>query len=303
MLVAREGPDRIGSVIALAGREVRDVRERDMRQQVTTLVESAIFQRSIIAVIILNGITLGLETSEKFVADYGDALHALDRVILAIFVGELILRLYAHRWRFFTDPWSIFDLLVITISLVPAAGSLSVLRALRILRAMRLISAVPGMKKVVGGLLSALPGMASIVMLLGLVNYVGAVLATELYGPTAPIHFGNLGRSLFTLFQVMTGEAWPDIARDVMDLHPSAWIFFVVYILVSTFVVLNLFTAVVVSAMEPERREEAAVDATLLIELRTIKAEIAALRAELSERDEGPESERETAGTTQASGV
>jgi voltage-gated sodium channel len=254
-------------------------------------------------VIILNGITLGLETSEKFVADYGDALHALDRVILAIFVGELILRLYAHRWRFFTDPWSIFDLLVITISLVPAAGSLSVLRALRILRAMRLISAVPGMKKVVGGLLSALPGMASIVMLLGLVNYVGAVLATELYGPTAPIHFGNLGRSLFTLFQVMTGEAWPDIARDVMDLHPSAWIFFVVYILVSTFVVLNLFTAVVVSAMEPERREEAAVDATLLIELRTIKAEIAALRAELSERDEGPESERETAGTTQASGV
>jgi voltage-gated sodium channel len=147
---------------------------------------------------------------------------------------------------------------------------------------------------VVGGLLSALPGMASIVMLLGLVNYVGAVLATELYGPTTKEHFGNLGRSLFTLFQVMTGEAWPDIARDVMGKHPSAWIFFVLYILVSTFVVLNLFTAVVVSAMEPERREEAAVDATLLIELRTIKAEIAALRAELSERDSSDEAERES---------
>jgi voltage-gated sodium channel len=278
-----------------------------VRQRVTNLVESSVFQRSIIAVIVLNGITLGLETSETFVAEFGGALHALDRVILFIFVGELTLRLYAHRWRFFTDAWSIFDLLVIAISLVPAAGSLSVLRALRILRAMRLISAVPGMKRVVGGLLSALPGMASIVMLLGLVNYVGAVLATELYGPESPAHFGNLGRSLFTLFQVMTGEAWPEIARDVMAIHPTAWIFFVIYILVSTFVVLNLFTAVVVSAMEPERREEAAVDATLLIELRTLKGEIAALRAELSEReiirisdgDPTPTelSERETAGS------
>jgi voltage-gated sodium channel len=264
-----------------------------VRQQVTNLVESRVFQRSIILVIVLNGITLGLETSEKIVAEYGDALHALDRVILVVFVGELTLRLYAHRWRFFTDPWSIFDLLVIGISLVPAAGSLSVLRALRILRAMRLISAVPGMKRVVGGLLSALPGMASIVMLLALVNYVGAVLATELYGPTSDQHFGNLGRSLFTLFQVMTGEAWPDIARIVMNEHPTAWIFFVIYILVSTFVVLNLFTAVVVSAMEPERREEAAVDATLLLELRTLKAEIAALRAEMSEREQTHTSERD----------
>ena len=302
-----------------------------MRQRVTNLVESSVFQRSIIAVIVLNGITLGLETSDRFVAEYGGALHALDRLILVIFVAELTLRLYAHRWSFFTDAWSIFDLLVIAISLVPAAGSLSVLRALRILRAMRLISAVPGMKRVVGGLLSALPGMASIVMLLALVNYVGAVLATELYGPTSSTHFGNLGRSLFTLFQVMTGEAWPDIARDVMAIHPSAWIFFVIYILVSTFVVLNLFTAVVVSAMEPERREEAAVDATLFIELRTLKDEIAALRAELSERElirlsdgeptpalepepleepptdlserEAAGSERETAGSAPASGA
>ena len=169
------------------------------------------------------------------------------------------------------------------------------------------------MKRVVGGLLSALPGMASIVMLLGLVNYVGAVLATELYGPTAPTHFGNLGRSLFTLFQVMTGEAWPEIAREVMAIHPTAWVFFVIYILVSTFVVLNLFTAVVVSAMEPERREEAAVDATLLVELRTLKGEIAALRVELSDREiirisEGQPSptdlsERETVGSAPGTGA
>jgi voltage-gated sodium channel len=129
------------------------------------------------------------------------------------------------------------------------------------------------------------------------------VLATELYGPTASTHFGNLGRSLFTLFQVMTGEAWPDIAREVMAKHPSAWIFFVLYILVSTFVVLNLFTAVVVSAMEPERREEAAVDATLLVELRTLRAEIAELRNQLSNRDLSDRDDRETAGSASGSGA
>jgi voltage-gated sodium channel len=156
-----------------------------------------------------------------------------------------------------------------------------VLRALRILRSLRLVSAVPGMRKVVSGLLSAIPAMLSIVLLLGLVLYVGAVLATELYGVTTPEHFGDLGTSLFTLFQVMTGEAWPEIAKDVLPLHPSAWIFFVVYILISTFVVLNLFTAVVVSAMEPERREESEAEARLLAEVRALRGEVAAMRDEI----------------------
>ena len=155
---------------------------------------------------------------------------------------------------------------------------LSVLRALRILRALRLVSAVPGMKRVVSGLLSAIPAMLSIILLLGLVLYVGAVLATEMYGDAAPQHFGHLGDSLFTLFQVMTGEAWPDIAAAVLPTHPMAWIFFVVFILTSTFVVLNLFTAVVVSAMEPERKEEIQIDATLLAEIKALRAEIAQIR-------------------------
>ncbi len=250
------------------------------REQVQKLVESDAFQRTIIAVIVVNALTLGLETSETIMASAGGLLHALDRLMLAIFIVELSLRLYAHRLRFFRDPWSIFDFLVIGVSLVPAAGGLSVLRALRILRALRLVSAVPGMKRVVAGLLAAIPAMTSIILLLGLVLYVGAVLATEMYGTTAPTHFGDLGSSLFTLFQVMTGEAWPDIAAQVLPTHPSAWIFFVVFILVSTFVVLNLFTAVVVSAMEPERQEELTIDATVLDEIRALRAEIEALRTE-----------------------
>jgi voltage-gated sodium channel len=249
------------------------------RERTIQLIESKAFQHTIIGVIVFNAVTLGLETNDAIVERAGGVLHVLDRIVLGIFVVELLVRLYAYRARFFRDPWSLFDLAVVSVSLVPASGGLSVLRALRILRALRLVSAVPGMRKVVSGLLTAIPAMASIILLLGLVLYVGAVLATEMYGRSAPEHFGHLGDSLFTLFQVMTGEAWPDIAAEVLPHHPTAWIFFVLFILTSTFVVLNLFTAVVVSAIEPERKEELQVDATLLAEIRSLRAEIAELRA------------------------
>src|SRR5258705_2699511 len=248
------------------------------REQAVQLIESNAFQRSIVGVIVFNAITLGMETSDAIVADTDGLLHVLDRTVVVIFIAELLLRVYAYRTKFLRGPWSIFDLFVVGLSLVPASGGLSVLRSLRILRALRLVSAVPGMKRVVAGLLSAIPAMLSIILLLGLVLYVGAVLATEMYGHTAPAYFGHLGDSLFTLFQVMTGEAWPDIAAEVLPSHPSAWIFFVIFILTSTFVVLNLFTAVVVSAMEPERKEEIQIDATLLTEIRALRAEIAELR-------------------------
>jgi len=248
------------------------------REQIVKLVESNAFQRTIVGVIVFNAITLGLETSDSIMAEAGGLLHVLDRSVLVIFIIELLLRGYAHRTKFFRDPWSLFDLAVVGLSLVPASGGLSVLRALRILRALRLVSVVPGMKRVVSGLLSAIPAMLSIILLLSLVLYVGAVLATEMYGQDAPENFGHLGRSLFTLFQVMTGEAWPDIAAKVLPSHPTAWVFFVIFILTSTFVVLNLFTAVVVSAMEPEHKQEMQIETTVLAELRALRAEVAALR-------------------------
>jgi voltage-gated sodium channel len=186
----------------------------------------------------------------------------------------------------------VFDFVVVGISLIPAAGPLSVLRTLRVLRVLRLVSAVPAMRRVVTGLLAAVPGMASVASLLALVIFVAAVMATKLFGAIAPDFFGDLGTTLFTLFQVMTGEAWPDIARQVMAQAPLAWIFFVVYILVSSFAVLNLFIAVVVSGMEDqvtndlaeaEERNAAAqasADVTILAEVRALRAEVTAMREE-----------------------
>jgi len=263
-----------------------------MKAKALALVEAKGFQRLVIVLIVFNAVTLGLETSQRMMADYGTLLHVLDRATLAVFVVELLLRLYGHGPRFFRDPWSIFDVLVIGIALVPAAGPLSVLRTLRVVRVLRLVSAVPSMRRVVGGLLAAMPGMASVASLLALVIFVAGVMATKLFGGIAPVYFGDLGTSLFTLFQIMTGEAWPDVAREVMAAAPLAWIFFVLYILVSSFAVLNLFIAVVVSGMEDqvtadlaeaeERNAEAQArsDALILEEVRALRAEVASLREE-----------------------
>jgi voltage-gated sodium channel len=165
---------------------------------------------------------------------------------------------------------------------------------------LRLISAVPAMRRVVSGLLAAVPGMASIGALLGLIIYVAAVMATKLFGAITPEYFGDLGTTLFTLFQTMTGEAWPDIAREVMAQAPLAWIFFVIYILISSFAVLNLFIAVIVNGMEQEvtnelmeaenrhAADEAASDKLILDELRALRAEIAQLRAERPAPEQPP---------------
>ncbi|GAB3718623.1 hypothetical protein GCM10027598_30560 [Amycolatopsis oliviviridis] len=260
------------------------------RERVAKFVEARAFQNFIIAVIVFNAVTLGLETSTRMLAEYGRLLHTVDYVALTIFVLELAAKFYAYRGKFFRDPWNIFDLLVVGIAVIPTTGPFAVLRALRVLRVLRLISVVPSMRKVVTGLLASIPGMASIAALLALIIFVAGVMATKLFGAISPENFGDLGTSLFTLFQVMTGEAWPDIAKEIMKEAPMAWVFFVVYILVSSFAVLNLFIAVVVSGMEDELRQDireeeakqteaqARANTEILDELRALRAEVAELR-------------------------
>jgi voltage-gated sodium channel len=252
------------------------------------IVAHPAFQPTVITVIVANAITLGLETSPAVTAVLGGPLRVLDRLALALFVAEIAIRLTAEGRRYWREPWNVFDFTIVAISLLPTSAAFSVLRALRILPVLRLISVVPSMRRVVNGLLAAVPGMASIAALLTLILYVAAVMGTKLFAGVSPEHFGNLGTTLFTLFQTMTGEGWPDIARDVMEQVPLAWIFFVVYILVSSFTVLNLFIAVVVSAMEREvvaevRAEEAEHAAEEQIANREILAEIRELRAEIAQ--------------------
>ena len=220
------------------------------------LVLSSGFQRFVIGLILLNAVTLGLETSASVTEAAGGALQVLDQALLWIFTAELLLRIYAFRARFFRDPWGLFDLVVVTIAWVPASGPLAVLRALRVLRVLRLISVVPSLRRVVEAMLAALPGMGSIVLLMSLIFYVFAVMATKLFGEGMAEQFGTLGASLFTLFQLMTLDDWANIVKPAMELQPYALLFFMPFIVVSTFVVLNLFIGVIVDSIQTLREQE-----------------------------------------------
>ncbi len=216
-----------------------------------SIVESRGFSLTITTVIIINALTLGLETSPQAMAVAGPYLLALDSAALWIFTIELSLKLWLYRSRFFGDAWNVFDLAIVAIAWVPTAGPLSVLRALRILRVLRLISVVPQMRNVVGALFKALPGMGSIVAVLILIFYVAAVMATKLFGAEFPELFGNIGASMYSLFQIMTLESWSmGIVRPVMEVYPGAWMFFVPFIIATTFTVLNLFIALMVNSMQ-----------------------------------------------------
>lgn len=250
------------------------------RSRLDRWLESAPVHNSLIALILVNAVILGLETSPVLMADWGRWLSAADRTILAIFVVEIALRLSVHRLAYFRDPWNVFDFIVVAIALVPASGPLAVLRALRILRVLRLITLVPSMRRVVGGLLSALPGLGSVMGIICIIFYVAAVIATKLFAADFPSLFGDLGRSAFTLFQVMTLEGWAmEVVRPVMAVYPLSWIFFLIFILASTFTLLNLFIAVIVNAIHQEGNDERR--DTTAAEIIRLRDEIAALRSHL----------------------
>ena len=256
-----------------------------LRVKLTSLVNDPRFERFIIALIILNAITLGLETSPWWMARFAPVLIALDKIILAVFVVELIIRLLVDFRGFWRDPWRIFDFTIVAIALMPASGAFSVLRAFRILRVLRLISSIKTIRRVVTGLLSAIPGMGSIVMLLGLIFYIFAVISTKLFAGSFPQWFGSIGESSYSLFQIMTLESWSmGIVRPVMEQYPYAWALFVPFIMLTSFTVLNLFIGVIVDAMQREHEAEAQADrADLHLEIEKVLAEVRALRTELAQ--------------------
>jgi voltage-gated sodium channel len=244
-------------------------------------LESSRLTNFIIAVILVNAVTLGLETSETVMASFGGILGLIDSACLAIFTVELLAKLYVWRWAFFRSGWNVFDFVIVAISLVPAVGALSVLRALRILRVLRLLSMVPEMRRVVASLLMALPGMGSIAGVMVLIFYVSAVLATKLFGGSHSALFGSIPASMYTLFQIMTLEGWSDgVVRPVMEVHPWAWLFFIPFILITTFAVLNLVVAIIVNSMQTLTDAEKADDRDA--DKRATRAENDALVAEIS---------------------
>ena len=227
------------------------------RQKLDAFVTGPRFGQFITLVIIFNAILLGLETSPSVMAKVGPLVKVLDSVCLGIFIVEIAMKLFAQDRRFFTNGWNIFDFIIIGIALVPGGGGLSVLRALRILRVLRVISVAPRLRRVVEGFITALPGMASVFLLMAIIFYIGAVIATKLFGTSFPEWFGDLGRSAYSLFQIMTLESWSmGIVRPVMEIYPYAWAFFVPFNMITTFAVVNLLVGLIVNSMQDAHQEE-----------------------------------------------
>ncbi|WP_299728321.1 ion transporter [uncultured Tateyamaria sp.] len=227
------------------------------RARLAAFLEGPKFSNFIMGVIIVNAITLGLETSETAVSIGGGLINLIDNICLAIFVIELLAKLFAFRFKFFRSGWNIFDFIIVGIALAPGTEGLSVLRALRILRVLRVISVAPSLRRVVEGFVTALPGMGSVFVLMAMIFYIGAVMATKLFGPTFPEWFGTLGLSGYSLFQIMTLESWSmGIVRPVMKEFPYAWAFFVPFIMVTTFAVVNLLVGLIVNSMQDAHSEE-----------------------------------------------
>ncbi len=226
-------------------------------QRLLTIIEAPGFGRFITGVIIFNAILLGMETSPTLMEAAGSLIVTLDTLCLAIFVAEIAMKLVVRGRGFFTSGWNIFDFVIVGIALVPGGGGLSVLRALRILRILRVISVAPRLRRVVEGFISALPGMASVFLLMAILFYIGAVISTKLFSASFPDWFGDLGLSAYTLFQIMTLESWSmGIVRPVMEVYPYAWLFFVPFIMVTTFAVVNLLVGLIVNSMQDAHHAE-----------------------------------------------
>lgn len=262
-----------------------------MRSSLEKIVEAPWFERTVLILIAINAVTLGMETSASIMERFGPVLKVVDSAILSVFVLEIIMRLIVRGWSFWRDPWRVFDFAVVAVALLPSGGSLSVMRAFRVLRVLRLISGVQAIRRVVTGLLAAIPGMGSVVLLLCLIFYVFSVMATKLFGQAFPQWFGTIGEAAYSLFQIMTLESWSmGIVRPVMETYPYAWAFFVPFIITTSFAVLNLFIGIIVDAMQKEHEAEA--DASrmavlgeteqILEEIKSLRGEIAGLKTELA---------------------
>ena len=232
-----------------------------MRAFCQRLAASAVFQRSILGLIVLAGLLVGLETDPDIVARFGGVLRLLDGVVLALFTLELVVRIGAcgaQPWRFFRDPWNVFDFAIVAVCLLPVGAEYAaVLRLARVLRVLRLITAVPRLQLLVNALLRSLPSMSYVALLLCVLFYVYAVMGVGLFGRADAAHFGSLGASALTLFQIVTLEGWAEIMREQLaaGVNPTLTIaYFVSFILLGTMITLNLLIGVIVAGMDEARQ-------------------------------------------------
>ena len=271
------------------------------RDKARAIVEKHSFQMFIITVIVVNAITIGLETVFREGA-VAIALEVFDYLCLLIYIGEAYLKIRAWGGDYFKDGWNIFDFAIIVLSIMPPSiiplpvQVARVVRLFRAARVFRLISVFHQMRIIVEAIGRSLPGVAWTALLLVLLMYVFDVAGVFLFGEQFPEYFGDLGAGMFTLFTVVTLEGWPDVARTIIATYPAAWLYFVPFVILSAFIMVNVVLGIIVSAIE-ERTQAARIDASesrdaqLSTELAELRAQVETVEYLLAKRAKAAEKE------------
>ena len=243
------------------------------------IADSTRFQTAILGLIVLNAITLGLQTFPAIDREAGSLLDTLDNVFLGIFCVEIALRVGAYGarpWNYFRDGWNVFDFVAVGAAFIPGLrGDATLLRLVRLLRVIRLLSIMPDLRVLIRGMVSSFGPIASLAGLSILIMYLYGMVGWIAFSETDPGHWGTIAEAMLSLFVIMTLESWPDIMGSVSDVHPWAWIYFVSYVLIASFLVINVVIAIIINAVEDSREEEARIKA---------RAEAEAVRASLDGR-------------------
>jgi len=261
----------------------------NLSQRIGSAVNTPTFQNTIMALILVNAVVIGLDTYPGIRAEYGSLLSGIDQFIIWIFVVEITLRWisWSPRYMFLANGWNLFDFLIISVALLPTAPYFSIIRIFRVLRVLRAFRFIPGMSHLIVALLKSLPSLGHILFLTLILFYVYAVIGTSLYSEVSPKFFGSLHISLLTLFQVATLEGWPDILTSISKTSPKAWIYMLSFILMGTFVVLNLVVGVIVNNLQAAAKgpsEESILKSDFGSELTEIKSTLNRMEKHLGKK-------------------
>lgn len=253
-----------------------------LRERLRRFFGSRSYEFGIVALIVVNALVLAAETIPYFNERFGGFFEIFNDLVIAVFVLEIGLKIVAFGRSFWRDHWNWFDLFIVAISIAPTTDAFAALRSLRALRLLRLVSILPSLRRVMEGFIRAIPSLGSIMGLMVLLLFVFSLMGTHLFGEQHPEFFGSLGKSAFSLFTVMTLEGWPDLAREIMRSHPLAWLFFISFIVLSSWAVLNLVIGVIVDSMHSySREEEVELEHAILRNQLKMMDEISALRREV----------------------
>ena len=230
------------------------------RNSLARVVDSTPFTTVVVTTIAVNAVVLGLQTYDGVVDRWGDWLDLLNAACLAVFVVELVIRLASYwprPWRFFRNGWNVFDFVVVVAAFVPGIRQNStLLRVARLLRVVRIVRVLPDLRLLLIGVWRSIPPLASIAAVTAMILFVYGMVGWILFGDELPDEWGNVGQAMLTLFVMLTLENWPTYMEDALAVEPWAWIYFVSFILVAAFIVLNVLIGIVLNSMEEARELE-----------------------------------------------